>query len=195
MRKGKRVAKRNPLRLKGIPPPLWGQAREALAVGDVRRFFGTASSADSMYLLLRNWFWFQAHGMAEKAMLSAWSNQKSTFHHTDAMRWLFERSDRQKLLAAGDPLPEGDTFTLYRGVNRNGNPHGFSWTTSIDVASRFASMFGFEGTVYSVEVPRSDVYAYIHESGRTEHEMLLLLNGDEPLTAVEVIEVRDADAA
>jgi hypothetical protein len=189
------MAKRNPLRLKGIPPPLWGQARRALAVGDVRLFFGSASSADSMYLLLRNWVWFLAHGMAEKAMLSAWSNQKSTFHHTDAMRWLLKQIDRQKLVAAGDPLPEGDTFTLYRGVNRDGDPHGFSWTTSIDIASRFSNMFGFEGTVYSVVVPRSDVYAHLHESGRTEHEMLLLLNGDEPLRVAGVIEKRDLEAA
>jgi hypothetical protein len=189
------MAKRNPLRLKGIPPKLWGQARRALTVGDVALFFGSTSSDVSMCLLLRNWFWFLSHGMAEKALLTAWSNQKYTFQYADAMRWALEQVDQQKMVVTGDPLPKGDSFTLYRGVNRDGNPHGFSWTTSIDIARRFANMFGLEGTVYSIVVPRSDVYAYIHESGRTEHEMLLLLNGDEPLTAVEVIENRDAEAA
>ena len=180
------------LKLKGILPTLWPQACRHANAGEVGGFFGSTDSGTSMYLLTRNWSWFEQRGLHVKALLFAWSNQKVAYQWEDAMRYFILKCDRDELLRCSDPFPEDDSYTLYRGVQGKSNPRGVSWTTSLDVAKWFA---GQDGTVYMATVKREDVYARIHESGRGEHEMLLLLNGDEPLTVVEVIEKRDAEAA
>jgi hypothetical protein len=139
-----------------------------------------------MYLLLRNWDWFATRGLAEKALVAAWPNQKRTFHYALHLPRLLGMVDREKLLAAGDPLPEGETFTLYRGVSGDGDPYGASWTINLEVARFFASIpYWGSGTIYAITVPRSDIYAYLHDSGRTEGEALLRLDGHESLTVVE----------
>jgi hypothetical protein len=159
------------LRLKGIPKPLWGQAREALAESHVGGFFSSASSDASMYLLLRNWDWFTIRGLAEKALIEAWSNQKRTYAYSPHIPRLLDVVDRAKLLAAGDPLPEGETFRLYRGVSGDGDPYGASWTLSLEIARFFASIpYWGSGTIYAITVSRSDIYAYLHECGRRHRE-------------------------
>jgi hypothetical protein len=163
------------LKLKGILPTLWLQARRYANAGEVGGFFGSAESGTSMYLLSRNWWWFKQRNLHIKALLMAWSNQKVAYQWEVAMRYFLSDCDRADLLRCSDPFPEGDSYTLYRGVqnlaHRKSNPLGLSWTTSLDVAKWFA---GQDGTVYMVTVKREDVYARIHESGRGEHEMLVL---------------------
>ena len=183
------------LRLKGIPPPLWQQARRHANAGEVGGFFGSTDSGTSMYLLTRNWSWFKRRELHVKALLFAWSNQKVAYQWEPAMRYHLLECDRADLFNCSDPFPEGESYTLYRGVQRKSDPRGISWTTSLEVARWFATRMGGNGTVHTATVKRKDVYAHIHESGRGEHEMLLLLNGDEPLTAVEVSENSDAEAA
>jgi len=174
------------LRLKGVPKPFWGQARKALANSNVLGFFSSAPSDVSMYLLLRNWDWFAIRGLAEKALIEAWSNQKRTYAYSPHMPRLLDMVDRTRLLAAGDPLPEGETFILYRGVSGDGDPYGASWTINLEVARFFASIPHWgSGTIYAITVPRSDIYAYLHDCGRTESEALLRLSGDETLAVVE----------
>jgi len=162
------------LRLKGIPPILWLQARGHADAGDVCGFFGSADSMVSMYLLTRNWSWFKQRGLHVKALLDAWSNQKVAYKWEPAVRYHLLECDRAELLRCSDPFPDGDSYTLYRGVQGKSNPRGVSWTTSLEVAKHFANRMRGNGTVYMATVKRQDVYARIHESGRGEHEMLVL---------------------
>jgi hypothetical protein len=141
-----------------------------------------------MYLLLRNWDWFATRGLAESALLVAWTSQKRTHAYSPPVPRLLDTVDRAKLLAAGDPLPEGETFTLYRGISGDGDPYGVSWTISLEIARFFASIpYWGPGTIHAITVPRSDIYAYLHDSGRRESEALLRLNGDETLAVVEQV--------
>jgi len=128
----------------------------------------------SMYLLSRNWAWFHQRSLAAKALLEAWSNQKVAYQWESFMRQRLVECDRAELLRWSDPFPEGDTYTLYRGVQGKSNPRGLSWTTSLSVAEHFANRVHGNGTVYMATVKRKNVYARIHESGREEHEMLVL---------------------
>lgn len=191
------MATRRPrLKLQGIPPVNWAQARRHINAGNISGFLGSTDSGNSMNLVTRNWWWLEQRGLHVKALLMAWSNQKIAYHWEPAMRYFLLECDRAELIRCSDPFPEGDSYTLYRGVQnfalRQSNPHGLSWTTSLEAAKWFA---GHDGTVYMATVKREDVYARIHESGRGEDEMLFLLNGDEPLTVAEVIGMGDAEAA
>jgi hypothetical protein len=177
------------LKLKGILPTLWPQARRHANAGEVGGFFGSTDSGTSMYLLTRNWSWFKRRGLHIKALLFAWSNQKVAYQWEDAMRYFILKCDRDELLRCSDPFPEGDSYTLYRGVQGKSNPRGVSWTTSLDVAKDFADRRGTGGIVYTATVKREDVYARIHESGRGEREMLLLLD---PATPLEILSVMKA---
>jgi len=51
------------LKLKGILPTLWPQARKNLIAGKLGGFFGSTDSGTSMYLLRRNWSWFKQRGL------------------------------------------------------------------------------------------------------------------------------------
>jgi hypothetical protein len=136
---------------------------------------------------LEVWFdnkaWFVKHGLAEKALLAAWQRQQDTYMWTPFVGMFLKTLDREKLRRCGDPLPEGDTYTLYRGVQglaggvKGTNPRGISWTTDRDVAERFAHRCPMlpRGAVYTVTVPREAVLAYLHLH-RPEHEMLVVLD-------------------
>jgi hypothetical protein len=162
------------LKLKGISPTLWPQARRAANAGEVGGFFGSTDSVTSMYLLTRNWTWFKQRELHVKALLFAWSNQKVAYQWEPAVRYHLLECDRAELVRCSDPFPEGDSYTLYRGVQGKSSPFGVSWTTSLEVAKHFANRMRGDGTVYTATVKREDVYARIHESGRGEHEMLVL---------------------
>jgi hypothetical protein len=142
----------------------------------------------SMYLLSRNWSWFRQRGLHAKALLAAWSNQKVAHQWEPAVRYHLLECDRAELLRCSDPFPEGDCYTLYRGVQGKSNPHGVSWTTSLEVAKHFANRMRGNWTVYTATVKRQDVYARIHESGREEHEMLVLSIDDVIATVAQLKE-------
>jgi hypothetical protein len=152
------------------------------------RILNCAESMAKMYVLYRNWEWFKARGLAERALLTAWSNQQWTWQWGPTMRRLLHTSDRAELLRWSDPFPAGDTYALYRGIGRNGSPHGISWTTDLGIAKLFANRMGGTGTIHTTTVRREDVYARIHESGRGEHEMLLVLH---PATRLEIVSVSE----
>ena len=88
-----------------------------------------------------------------------------------------------------DPLPAGETFTVWRGVQK-GVVRGVSWTLDRDTARRFAQTFGLAGKVYRAEIKRSDIFAYLHDSHRTEHEVLLVLPDDYPVIEEQTFEER-----
>ena len=129
--------------------------------------------------------------LLEPALTSSYS-LAPTARGITLKRWarLFECCDRERLRAAGDPLPEGDRFTLYRGVSGRGAARrvaGLSWTRSPGIASHFARTWPLVGlgsgcrteappeadpAVYVTEVRREDVLFY--DDGRNEDDFVLI---------------------
>lgn len=163
-----------------IPEELRPDAIEAFEAGEMP--LGLASNMESLVLVYMNAKALLDRGMYERALLDAFIAARTNNHHfpVNMLQWLFSRADRARLLAAGDPLPDGETFTLYRGVAGRGparRVRGFSWTSSPERAQWFANRAGGWGlhdpAVYTVTVERSDVYAYSNE--RKESEFIVLL--------------------
>jgi hypothetical protein len=173
-----------------IPPSLLPQARAAFKANDWDRFFGSTDSDWSLWLLGMNHQAIRNKGEYEHALLVAWVNQKVTrvilngepLNWTPYMKRYLASCDRSKLVQAGDPLPEGEPLTVYRGLpNSNSDVRGVSWTLDIEVARRFAEGF----MVYKTTVPRSMAYAYVNESGRGEREVMLVLPADYPVVEIK----------
>ena len=139
--------------------------------------------------------WFEKRGLYEAALLYAWNNQKVTIHWRDHIRLLLLMANREALLEASDPLPEGDVFTIYRGLTDydgeihgipiRGKERGVSWTLNPETAKRFSWEMG---KVYATEVRREDIYAYLghpESCGATEYrreeEVMVLLHPDHPI--------------
>lgn len=99
---------------------------------------------------------------------------------TSPKRWMLERplmmSERERATYAALP----GKLTVYRGghsKHRRAAQTGYSWTTDLEVARRFAGRYlrdgkaGDVGVVYEREVFKRDVIATL--SGRNEHEVVL----------------------
>ena len=154
-------------------------------------------------MVLDNWHVLRDAGLVEEAFLDAWCKQKHGFPNwskpfCDAVVRLLQR---EKLLAVGDALPAGDSFTVYRGVAGIGakrRVHGYSWTGDIDVARNFARLRAFyrlpNPAIYRAEIRREHVLAYINESGRNEQEFLLLPRHLSKIKRIERLITRDGSS-
>ena len=101
------------------------------------------------------------------------------------LRKLFDRADRDRLRAAGDPIPGVGPFTIYRGVGGRGRARhvrGLSWPASRERARWFAQraqIFGLhDPAVYCVTVDACHVLAFVDSAdanGRGEEEFVVLL--------------------
>jgi hypothetical protein len=129
----------------------------------------------------------------EQALLCAWTGTK-----TNIRNWtrgftqdIFAICDRDRLLAAGQPLPGSGPFELYRGVAGKGaarRKYGFSWTSSLAKARWFAAWHVHRyqlpnPTVYRTVVEKKDVLAYSND--RQEEEFLVLLKPNHKIEIVE----------
>ena len=98
-------------------------------------------------------------------------------HSMSEIRMMFNFADTEKLRAAGEPIPEQESFTLYRGVSGRTckrRVNGFAWTESPNTAAWFAMRFNLEDpAVFAVTVPRDSILARC--TGRKESEYLLKL--------------------
>jgi hypothetical protein len=97
------------------------------------------------------------------------------YRHYETFRRLFSRtplsmeglmSDDERAVLNG--LPQ--YFPIYRGAGeRSQDPRSaLSWTTSMHVATWFASRFGSQGVVFSGIVKKDDVIAYFNRRGEDE---------------------------
>jgi hypothetical protein len=169
---------------------------------EVLKEYAWADSVQVMDIVLDNWPVLRDAGLLEEAFLNAWCTQKFGFPNwtnafCDAILGLLQR---EKLLNAGDPMPPGDSFVVYRGVagvGRKRRVRGYSWSGDIGVARLFAEIRAHRGllpnpAIYRAEIRREHVLAYINESGRNEQEFLLLPRYLSKIKRVEPRLVRSA---
>lgn len=145
------------------------QARQAFVHGDAVRLLGLADRNSlqlSLVTVIKHEL--RERGVYEEALLHAFVSTATNHHEMelDTIDYLFELADRDKLLAAGDPLPIGESFTVYRGVagiRRHRRVEGYSWTLNLSQACYFAARFDRpNGRVYQATVARVEVLAYIN---------------------------------
>jgi len=191
--------------LDAVWEPLRDSCLEHAKDGDFKRMIACAANGGAMAFLIDNAEWFRARGVFEEAMLLAWNTQRFTHGYQNWMRIFLALADREKLMAASEPLPQGDRFTVYRGVSKSklklwgktlgGDKRCISWTLDPEVARRFAGLDGIGGTVYATEVSRDQIYAYLGGKGnrqgyRPESEVLLLLDRKHPVRVHEKIRAK-----
>ena len=141
-------------------------------------------SWDCLRFVFQNFEVLKEIGDYEEALIDAYQGTKFNFHHwpLSTFRFLFEIADPKKLRKLGDPIPDKDFFTLYRGVAGKGRArrvNGISWTASSNIAAWFATWLRRwninldDPAVFEITVPKNSLLLYINE--RKEQEYLLKL--------------------
>lgn len=121
-----------------------------------------------------------ARGTYEKCLISAFIGTRTNNGNWTQkdLEYFFSLANRRKLLMAGDKLPDGDEFILYRGVAGIGNKRrirGISWTSDLERAKWFANRwkeFLPNPAVYMIKVKRDQILAYCND--RNENEFLII---------------------
>lgn len=158
-------------------------AEADFVAGDAGAMLGKSSNDFGLRIVLDNLWQLKARGIYEAGLIPAYSGCRLNWAgwSLEALGALFQFGDRAKLLEAGDPLPDGDTFTLYRGVyglEPYRKMRGMSWTSSYRTAVWFAERYREDGAsniaVYRARVPRSDIYAYLDAEHRNEEDFIVL---------------------
>jgi len=169
-----------------IPEALRDQAAQALQAGDADGFLCAAGNHHGLDLVLHNMAVLKQLGLYERATLRAFigtSANNAGWTQRDLIGF-FNIGNRERFLAAGDPLPGLGPFTLYRGVAGGGaqrRERGLSWTSELDLAWWFAYRAAGWGLpnpgVVTATVAAEHVIACMHSSevGRGENEFIVLL--------------------
>jgi hypothetical protein len=145
--------------------------------------YSWANSCQVLDVVVDNWKVLRQSGLLEEAFLDAWCINKHGVcnWHMKFCHAFFALLDPDKLRKAGDPLPDGDSFTVYRGVAGTGakrRVRGYSWTGDEGIARQFADLREHKyhlpnPAVYRAIARREHVLAYIDASGRNEKEFLV----------------------
>ncbi len=179
-----------------IPEHLHESAMICIAEGNVEGFLSLTSSPDRMDFLIENEDLLLDRGLYERGLLFAFTsvamdNRHFPLHHT---RRLFRMAKRERLLAAGDPLPGRGPFTIYRGVSGRGSKRwirGMSWTASYEKAQWFATRFcaALDPAVYKLVVPERKVLAYFNR--RNEQEFIVMADDLNPVRVTNSAPVQE----
>jgi len=167
------------LNLDLVSEPLRDQARHAFETGNACGFVCTVSNTDSMALVVDNLGALQARGIYEACLISAYTGTRTNLRGWDqrVIVTMFSLADRDRLRAAGCPLPCTGPLTLYRGIAGRGparRTRGISWTASLPSACWFAARYPHleNPAVVSVTVSASEVLCYTND--RKEEEFILM---------------------
>lgn len=167
-------------RIQAEPDPVLKMIEEAAANDDPEEILGLLDNQCELAFVADNVEWLQALGKYETCLVEAYTGTRTNNTHwpISVLKLLFGYADRGRLLAAGEPLPPGETFTLYRGVAGDGKmrrPSGPSWTSNQEVAKWFAlRCYLADPAIYSATVRREDVLFY--SNGRGEDDFVLFVN-------------------
>jgi len=164
-----------------VNPMLWDQARESWDNGRDDEILLCMDNMEGL-----DWVWqhrniLRDRGTYEKALLEAYSRCRVNWCHISLLdlKYLFTLADKNKMLLVGDPLPDQQIFTLYRGVSGKGKYRrvkGISWTSDLTIAAFFAQRYKDkleDPAVYQIKVARETIFARLHESCRNENEYLV----------------------
>lgn len=172
------------LDLSGILYREYGEAFQAYLDGDASGLLCCISndnySNNYLDFVIENKEALTKRGIFECAITEAFSSPKRNNVQFSPMylQYLFTCGEKNKYRQAGDELPEGDIYTIYRGVAGKRNfrhVRGLSWTSSIECACWFATRYEklLDPAIYRAKVKREDVYCYLHEEkGRGEFEFV-----------------------
>jgi hypothetical protein len=173
------TARADHLRLDQVPPPLREQAARAVEEGNIDLLLLSTGNEGALAFVVDNLALLRDRGLYERALLEAFIGTRTNNSHWPHAKLaaLFGRCDRDRLRAAGAPLPGPGPFTLYRGVAGHGprrRPCGFSWSDDSERARWFATRFALaQAAVLRVTVEEPAVLAYVN--ARNEHEFLVAL--------------------
>lgn len=160
-------------------PSILEMAMESWKEGDVVGVLAMMSNELSMGFVIDNWPLLKKIGKYEEALLHAYQSIRTNYStwSMDLLRILFMQADIEKLRKVGDPIPDQETFILYRGVSGVGRKRrvsSLSWTESPNTAAWFAKRYGLpDPAVFMVTVPKESIMACSFD--RNEREYLLRL--------------------
>lgn len=187
--------------LADFSPGLRHLAVEAFEAGDVAGFLHFADNMRSIRIVYENADALNRRGIYEKAFLYAYTllRTNASGWSTRDLRELFRLCDRERLRAAGDPLPGRGPFMLYRGVagtKGKRRERGLSWTSSRTIAQQFALRFARDlrldnPVILSGVFSEPAILAYTN--GRKEQEFIVNVSRSARLSA-EPIRVANGDS-
>lgn len=107
-------------RMQAEPDPVLKMIEDAAEKQDPAEILMLLDNQWELKFVADNIEWLKALGKYETCLVEAYTGTRTNNTHwpTPVLKFLFECADRGRLLAAGEPLPPGDTFTLYRGRGR-----------------------------------------------------------------------------
>lgn len=161
-----------------VSPVLQILATEAFDEGDAVGLLCKMDNMNGLAFVYDNLHALKARGIYEECLVQAFISCRVNNRDwdQDVLALMFGRGDRDKLRAAGAPLPGTGPFTLYRGVAGRGRARrlrGMSWTASLPVACWFANRNGLESpAVVSTDVPATEVLCYVDD--RHEEEFIIM---------------------
>jgi hypothetical protein len=168
--------------LKWIDPMLEHLALEVLDGGDWRRLLVLMDNTQYLPFVNDCHVHLQRLGMYEEALLEALIGTRTNHSWLPLKRihWLMGIADREKLAEAGDPLPNGQSYVLYRGISgapQKRRPLGVNWTSDFKTAEWFAMRFTEFGlgnpAVVKATIKREWIYAYTDD--RDEREFICVV--------------------
>ena len=154
--------------------------RKAIEAGDIMLALMQCGYKYMVPFILDNWELLKNKGMYEKALASALTMPSKYHHHIslEKLQFLLTIANRATLEAEGDPIPEGESFTLFRGVTGKGAERrlvGISWTSDSDRFEWFTkSSADLENpAVFKAVMPRDAIYFYNNRN--KEHEFVCII--------------------
>ena len=176
------------LNLEMVPIFIRDRTKECFAAGNVAGMLITMPNTECLEFVARNAVHLIRRGIYEESLASAFSDTRTNFadYPPSLIKFAFHMADRKKLLAAGDPLPPGKTFEVFRGVaglKRWRRHSGPSWTGDVEKARWFARRSALAGlpnpAVLVATIRREDVYYYTNH--RNEHEFVVYVDSPKRL--------------
>jgi len=146
-----------------------------------------------LFFINQNIHQLKAKGIYEAAMLNAWTSVKDTwlfyfdFHEILEM---FKIVDRDKMINAGDSIPDQTEFTLYRGVSGTGaarNKLGLSWTSSPNIAAWYALRYAYldDPAVFTMNATLDDILVYSND--RYDQTYLVMPSTDHKIARLKTM--------
>lgn len=150
------------------------QVRRALEERDPVRLLISVGNDAALPLVFKVFQELLVLSMFEDCLVEAWLSARVNHAGLSNRRLvgLFSLADRERLRAAADPIPNGSSFRLYRGVagtGRGRRVRGLAWTSDLERARWFAQRFPLPNpAVFTAEVERSDVLFYSDDRNESE---------------------------